>query len=47
MGGSLICCPTLFYYWRIYMIRLKDIKINEDLTNQEVLKKACKKYKKC
>ena len=27
------------------MIRLKDIKINEDLTNQEVLIKACKKYK--
>ena len=30
------------------MIRLKDIKIYEDLTNEEVLKKACKKYKiKC
>ena len=27
------------------MIRLKDIKINEDISNEEILKLACKKYK--
>ena len=27
------------------MIRLKDIKINEDISNEEILKIACKKYK--
>ena len=27
------------------MIRLKDIKIKEDISNEDILKLACKKYK--